>query len=92
MGESQFVADAIPRESAALETNLTILKPLAFQRLCKEIADNESSHAMRAIEIAGRFRECDWFVRNSENNLGVFVAIAENVPSDALAVAEKYRD
>jgi len=92
MAQSQLVATAIKRESAAITTDIHALKPLAITRLYREIVDVESSNGIKAIELAGRFKETDWFVRSSESNLGVFIALTENAPSDAITVADEYKD
>jgi hypothetical protein len=81
MQVSTPVSDAIRRETNAMIVSLDRLKPLAVNRLYHEIINLKSPNAMRAIELAGRFKETDWFVRNSEVQLGVFVGIAEEKPN-----------
>jgi hypothetical protein len=66
------------------------LKPLALTRLYSEITDPTSNNAMRAIEIAGRFKETDWFVRHSETNVGIFATLIES-PIETVDL-DKYRD
>lgn len=80
MSESAAVAEAVKAEWERLNVGLDKLKPLAVQRLYREIIDNESPYGMKAIELAGRFKETDWFVRNQDLQLGVFVNLADSAP------------
>lgn len=87
IAESPKFADVMRRKSEGLIT-LDRLKPLAVQRLHAEITNPKSSLGIKAIEIAGRFKETDWFVRNAEVNIGVFAGLAE---PDAIDV-QTYED
>jgi hypothetical protein len=85
-GLKRLLRDSIPAaEAYNREINrfgeLTSLKPMAVRRLYAEIADYGSSLGMKAIELAGRFKETDWFVRNAEVNIGVFTALGEAGPA-----------
>ena len=84
------VAEAIRRASDSLYVGLDKLKPLAVKRLYEEIINPKSANGMKAIELAGRFKETDWFVRNAEVSLGVFMALGENPPDAASAAIEAY--
>lgn len=85
VADSKPVADAIRRETESFIT-LDRLKPLAVRRLHDEIVNPKSSLGIKAIEVAGRFKETDWFVRNAEVNIGVFTALGEAGPAiDAVA-------
>lgn len=77
MSGSTLLTDAVNLEYRKLTVSIDQLKPLAVTRLYREIADPESSNGIKAIEVAGRFKETDWFVRNSETNLGIFTQIIE---------------
>lgn len=70
-------AEAYNRERSTIAITLDSLKPLAIKRLHSEIANDKSPHGMKAIELAGRFKEADWFVRNADAAVGVFVALGE---------------
>lgn len=86
VGCSAAIASAVERESAQLTVGLDKLKPLAIRRLHDEIVNPKSSLGIKAIEVAGRFKETDWFVRNAEVNVGVFAALGEAGPAiDAVA-------
>jgi hypothetical protein len=89
---SRAVAAAIERETASLTVGLDKLKPLAVKRLYEEIVNPRSANGMKAIVIAGRFKETDWFVRNSDVNVGVFMGLAEAPPDPAIEVLESYKD
>lgn len=90
-GLKRLLRDSIPAaEAYNREINrfadLASLKPMAVRRLYAEIIDMSSSLGMKAIELAGRFKETDWFVRNSEVQIGVFAALGEAGPAiDAVA-------
>jgi len=88
---SRAVATAVERESALFATQLDKLKPLAVKRLYSEITDLRRPGGLKAIEIAGRFRETDWFVRNMDVQIGIFNALGE--PSDPASDAlSAYQD
>ena len=88
---SRAVSDAFMTVSDALTRDITLLKPLAIQRLHKEITDNDSNQSMRAIELAGRFKETDWFVRSSETNVGILVDIDIDNSGQDSPTADNYR-
>jgi hypothetical protein len=82
---SSSVSEAIRRETESL-ISLDKLKPLAVKRLYEEIVNPKSSLGMKAIELAGRFKETDWFVRSADVQIGVFAALGEAGPTiDAVA-------
>lgn len=78
--ESAPASEAIKRETDRQMITLEKVKPLAVARLVHEIADYKSPFGMKAIELAGRFRETDWFVRNTEVQLGIYMGMVEHVP------------
>ena len=83
MAQSAVVTTAIRAEWDKINIGLEKLNPFAVRRLYSEIVDPNSANGMRAIELAGRFKETDWFVRNADVNLGVFLNMAEQAtPTD----------
>jgi len=78
MARSSALTQAIQAEYERITVSIDRLKPVAVTRLFREISDPESSNAIRAIEVAGKFKETDWFVRNSETNIGIFAQMVEN--------------
>ena len=80
MQDSNPVTMAVQHEYDNLTMNLERMKPMAVKRLYYEIADVSSPFGMRAIEIAGKFRETDWFVRNVDIQLGVFMGMTDQSP------------
>jgi hypothetical protein len=94
--KTKCVSDALARESEHLlkeqtkAITLDKLKPLAIIRLHAEITNPKSSNGMKAIELAGRFKETDWFVRNADVSLGVFMALGEQAPDPAAEVIDSY--
>lgn len=92
MEDSSAVNEAVRRETEALYVSLDKLKPLAVKRLYQEIIDPRSPNGMKAIEIAGKFKETDWFVRNAEMNLGVFLNLGEQTPDAPIEQVTKYQE
>lgn len=86
VGCSSAIAAAVERETAQLTVGLERMKPFAVKRLYDEITNPKSALGIKAIEVAGRFKETDWFVRNTDINIGVFTALGEAGPAiDAVA-------
>ena len=79
--ESKPFAEVYNRESGAFLA-LPALKPLAIRRLYTEIEDVTSSQGIKAIELAGRFKELDWWVRNVDVQIGVFASLGEPSPAE----------
>jgi len=79
---SSAVSAAVKRETTQLSASLDVLKPLAVQRLYTEITDLRRPGGLKAIEIAGRFKETDWFVRNVDVQIGVFASLGERSPAE----------
>lgn len=79
--DSEPLAEAIRKEERNISVNMDRLKPLAINRLYHEILNVQSSNGMKAIELAGRFKETDWFVRNTETHLGVLINMTEIAPT-----------
>jgi hypothetical protein len=69
---------AFQAETASLTAQrLVDLKPMAVKRLQDEIANPKSVAGMKAIELAGRFKENDWFVRNADVQVGVMAVLGD---------------
>jgi hypothetical protein len=81
MADSSLVSEAIRREYEAMQADVTKLKPVAVARLYREIAAPDAPNAMKAIELAGRFKETDWFVRNVDMQMGVFLSMTDQTPA-----------
>lgn len=80
MSRSHQLSELVRQEYERIQSDITKLKPVAVSRLYREIAAPDSPNAMKAIELAGRFKETDWFVRNTDMQLGIFVNLAEQPP------------
>lgn len=91
MSVSNKLADAIRAEWDKINASAERLKPLAINRLFYEISDPESNNGMKAIELAGRLKENDWWVRNSETNIGIFTQVIETTVSETTTLKE-YKD
>jgi len=77
---SSAVSEAIERESAQLSASLANsdrLKPMAVKRLLAEITDLRRPAGIKAIELLGRFKETDWWIRNVDVQIGIFQSLAE---------------
>ena len=69
------------------------LKAIAVHRLASEIANPTRTDGVKPIEVLGKMKDFDWFVRNSETSMGVFLALTEEPPpTDALQAIDRYRD
>jgi hypothetical protein len=90
--ESAEVAEAFATETEAISTlALKKLKPSAIKRLAYEIENTRSSLGMKAIELAGRFRESDWWVHNNEVQVGIFNSIGSVGAGEVSQTIEAYR-
>lgn len=89
---SQPAAEAIKRETESVFVSLDKLKPFAVRRLYEEIRNPTSSNGMKAIEIAGKFKETDWFVRNNDANLGILINIGEQAPEPAIDALDVFKE
>jgi hypothetical protein len=58
---------------------------IAKHRLTKAVLEGKSSNVSREIELLGKFKEHDWWVHNSEAQIGIFAALAEPLPPQNLA-------
>jgi hypothetical protein len=83
MRESSIVAKAVERETKAQTIGIDKLKPLAVQRLYKEIINDKSPGGLKAIELAGRFKENDWFVKSSDVQVGVMAVLGDSQALDS---------
>ena len=89
--QSSLVSQAIDRETNACILGFEKHKPLAVRRLLAEITDLKRPAGIKAIEVLGRFKEADWFVRNVDVQIGIFNALGE--PSDPASDAlSSYQD
>jgi len=78
--QSSLVSQAIEKETNACMMGFEKHKPLAVRRLLAEITDLRRPAGIKAIEVLGRFKEADWFVRNVDVQIGIFNSLGE--PSD----------
>lgn len=92
MADNRSFAEACERESNALLSATDRLKPLAIARLHTEISDLRRPGGLKAIEIAGRLKELDWFVRNVDVQVGVFASFADNSPDPAAEAINTYKE
>jgi hypothetical protein len=91
--KSRLVSETYAREMTRVTGNLASLKPLAIRRLYSEIADNGSSQGIKAIELAGRFKETDWWVRGQDIQIGVFQAFAgESLELEEESTLDAYKN
>lgn len=84
---SSEVSAAISRESAAIAVGLDRMKPFAVKRLFDEITNPKSALGIKAIEVAGRFKETDWFVKTGADvQIGIFGSLADAAPEPVIDV------
>jgi hypothetical protein len=93
LSSTKPVAELYAKELGRVTGNVSLLKPLAIRRLHAEIADNSSSQGIKAIELAGRFKETDWWVRGADIQIGVFQSFAGESPEiDENSTLDAYKD
>lgn len=61
----------------------TEIQALAVRTLIQDLKRGESRGLERTVETLGKMKVYDWFVRNSETNLGIFMAFTEPAQSQA---------
>lgn len=91
LDRSHAATDIFARESNNLLTGVDRLKPLAIARLHTEISDLRRPGGLKAIEIAGRLKELDWFVRNVDVQVGIFQSFADASPDPAAESLDTYK-
>lgn len=53
------------------------LKMLAVHRLASEIANPKRTDGVKPIEVIGKMKDFDWFVRGPDLQVGIFASLAE---------------
>jgi hypothetical protein len=70
-------------------SKLTGLKAHVIRRLEASILNLKSADGMKACELAGRFKETDWWVKSSADvQIGILAGLSVESP----APAEPYKD
>jgi len=92
-GYSQIVADKGPNIYAAdkpglqaafilaaqkADINAETVKQVSKYRLFDDVVKAKDSGVTRQIELLGRMKEHDWFVRNTDVQIGVFASLADD--------------
>jgi len=77
LGSNAEFASIYKHESSRLLLNAEKLRPLALKALYDELSNPRSSQRMKAVELTGRLKELDMWVRNIDTAVGVFVALGE---------------
>lgn len=54
------------------------LMALSKGRLVSDITRGKSSGCERAIEVLGKFKDLDWFVRNADVQIGIFAGLTDD--------------
>lgn len=65
---------------------------MVTHRLMSSVIDGKPSNVAREAELLGKMKEVDLFVRNADVQLGIFAALIEPPPLDALEAIERYKD
>jgi hypothetical protein len=58
------------------------LKMLALHRLAQEIANPKRTDGVKPIEVLGKMKDYDWFVRSADVQLGIFASLTEVPPME----------
>jgi len=91
MEDSKPMTEAVKRESESFPIKVDSLRPMALKRLYFELLDPMSSNGMKAVELTGRLKELDMFVRNSETNIGILIGMHDtpSTPDDAIDITQE---
>src|SRR5207248_360806 len=73
-------AQALEEESKRIPDSKEVLA-LSVQALVKDMQNGKSRGLERTVETLGKLKIYDWFVRQSETNIGILVGLAENQQS-----------
>jgi hypothetical protein len=84
MNGSPGFALALAEESKRLPDSQELLA-LSVHTLVNDIRAGRSRGLEKTIETLGKFKHHDWFVRNSDMNMGIFLALGEQAPEQALS-------
>ena len=68
------------------------MRVMALNKLCTDIHRGRSSGLERTIELLGRFKMNDWFVRSADVNVGVMAVIGAIDKSVEGPVIDQYRE
>ncbi len=60
------------------DMNAEVVKTTAKYRLFDDVVKGKDSGVTRQVELLGRFKEHDWFVRNTDVQIGVFASLADD--------------
>lgn len=90
LGPSAFRRDCPGVDAAFIEAakaqtwSSEELRSLARARLVSDISRGKSSGTERAIEVLGKFKDLDWFVRNADVQVGIFAGLIDDDSSKTL--------
>jgi hypothetical protein len=66
-----------------------VTRKIAKNRLTKAVLEGKPSNVAREIELLGRLREHDWWVRASDVQVGIFAQLCDPEMGRMLAETEK---
>jgi len=73
-----LLAHAFVLASKQADLNVETVKQVAKYRLFDDVVKAKDSGVTRQIELLGRMKEHDWFVRNTDVQIGVFASLADD--------------
>jgi hypothetical protein len=71
---------AFEEESRALPKSEEV-QALAVRTLIADLRNGRSRGLERTVETLGKLKVYDWFVRQSETNIGILMNLSENLPT-----------
>ena len=91
LAQSELASHAIQRETQAVASSkLNGLKANVIRRLEASILNLKSADGMKACELAGRFKETDWWVKSSADvQIGILAGLSAE---PTVPPAEPYKD
>lgn len=78
VAEMPGLREAFLREATAAEMDAKSLKAVVTHRLVTDVIRGRDSGVTRQAELLGRMKEVDMFVRNTDVQVGVFAALADD--------------
>jgi hypothetical protein len=70
----------------------TMTRKIAKNRLAKAVLEGKPSNVAREVELLGRFKEHDWWIRSAETQVGIFASFCDAEMDDTAKSLDAYRE
>ena len=78
MSDHPNMREAFTMAALQADMNAETVKQVSKYRLFDDVVKAKDSGVTRQIELLGRMKEHDWFVRNTDVQIGVFASLADD--------------